>query len=1026
MKFNEDSRVKIPSILHLCRLGYEYLSLKDASWDINTNIFTDIFKKSISKINTDAASDDIDRLLEDLSLMLDNEDLGKAFYERLIEKSGIKLIDFEDFNNNTFNVVTELTYKKDDEEFRPDVILLINGMPLVFIEVKKPNNQEGILKEIDRINTRFRNKKFRKFVNITQLMLFSNNMEYDDESPLPIEGAFYASASYKKPIFNYFREEEKLNLDQLLKSENDAIENFVLKDNNLVGIKNSEEFLTNKNPNTPTHRICTSLLSRDRLKFILQYSITYVNESNGIEKHIMRYPQIFATKAIENKLEKGETKGIIWHTQGSGKTALAYYNVKHLTDYYQKKGIVPKFYFIVDRLDLLIQAGREFKSRGLIVHNVNSRDEFARTIKSAKAIENNSGKPEITVVNIQKFKDDPDVVRNTDYNLNLQRIYFLDEVHRSYNPKGSFLANLRESDPNSIKIGLTGTPLLGNDYNSKLLFGNYIHKYYYNASIKDGYTLRLIREEIETTYRLKLKKALEEIEILKGNADKREVYAHHKFVEPMLDYIVKDFEKSRISMNDATIGAMVVCDSSKQAKMMYEIFNKKYRIEKNHTLQEQNLLAAEPTTSYSDNKREDSKVTSAELILHDIGTKDERKDFVEDFKEGKIDILFVYNMLLTGFDAKRLKKLYIGRVIKSHNLLQTLTRVNRTYKDFGYGYVVDFADIQKEFDKTNKAYFDELNAELGDEMQHYSDLFMSQDEIESQISEIKEALFHFDTKNAEIFSQQITQIKDRKQMLEITKALNMSKSLYNLIRLSGNYDLLEKLDFRKLTILSREANNHLALINTKEALESTVDTANLLNIALEDVIFAFTKVKEEEMILADKLKDILQKTREALGGNFDQKDPEFISLREELERLFKKKHLNEVTKEEMEKNIEALDVIHNKAKELERKNELIKAKYENDAKYARIHKRLMEKGDLTKSESQLFEALKDLKEDADNHILQNAKILENESFVKKMMVRLVIDQFKTKHHIQLNADNFNFINNLVVKEYMNEFYGRTA
>jgi len=83
----------------------------------------------------------------------------------------------------------------------------------------------------------------------------------------------------------------------------------------------------------------------------------------------MRYPQLFATKAIEQKLTDGIRKGIIWHTQGSGKTALAYYNVRYLTDYYQKQSIIPKFYFIVDRLDLLQQAHREFISRGLIVHN---------------------------------------------------------------------------------------------------------------------------------------------------------------------------------------------------------------------------------------------------------------------------------------------------------------------------------------------------------------------------------------------------------------------------------------------------------------------------------------------------------------------------------------------------------------------------------------------------------------------------------------------------------------------------------
>ena len=313
-------------------------------------------------------------------------------------------------------------------------------------------------------------------------MVFSNNMEYDNESLQPIQGAFYASPSYHEPRFNYFREEENFDLSSLLKEEDDETENFVLKDNNLSSIKHNLDFATNKKPDTPTNRISTSLFSKDRLSFLLKYALAYANESDGIKKQIMRYPQIFATKAIVNKLDKGIRKGIIWHTQGSGKTALAFYSVRFLSDYYQNKTIITKFYFIVDRIDLLIQAQREFSSRGLIVHIVDSREEFAKEIKSKKVIHNTSGKAEITVVNIQKFKDDPNVVRKKDYNVNIQRIYFLDEVHRSYNPKGSFLANLVQSDPDSIKIGLTGTPLLGEDHNSRALFGDYIHKYYYNSS----------------------------------------------------------------------------------------------------------------------------------------------------------------------------------------------------------------------------------------------------------------------------------------------------------------------------------------------------------------------------------------------------------------------------------------------------------------------------------------------------------------------------------------------------------------
>ncbi|GAB6194458.1 type I restriction endonuclease subunit R [Desulfocastanea catecholica] len=1033
MIFSEDSRVKIPCILHLVRLGYRYLSLKNILGDEETNIFPDLFRAAITRINPGMDTDDITRLLADVKLSLENEDLGKAFYEKLTERSGTRLIDFADFSNNSFHVVTELTCKNGDDEFRPDITLLINGMPLVFIEVKKPNNREGVLAERNRIISRCRNPRFRRFINITQLMVFSNNMEYDDGSPQPIEGAFYASPSYEAPIFNYFREEEDLNPFDLLADEDDAVENEVLRDTNLSVIKHSPEFISNKSPDTPTNRICASLFSHGRLSFLLQYAFAYVNEVDGLHKHVMRYPQLFATKAIERKLDAGVRKGIIWHTQGSGKTALAYYNTRFLTDYFQKRGIIPKFYFIVDRLDLLTQAQREFSSRGLTVHTIDSREAFSRDIKATKAIHNDSGRPEITVVNIQRFEDDPDVVRTEDYDVSMQRVYFLDEVHRSYNPKGSFLANLSQSDQCAIKIGLTGTPLLGDDYNSRALFGDYIHKYYYNASIADGYTLRLIREEIATNYKLSLQEAIAAVELQQGDIDRKQIYAHPRFVEPMLDYIIEDFEKSRGALNDATIGGMVICDSAEQAKKMYIIFQSRLPskvVELHPPVRADEPvdlpMVAELSPSYATLRKQANKVKSAALILHDIGSRQERKDWVEDFKAGKIDLLFVYNMLLTGFDARRLKKLYLGRLIRKHNLLQALTRVNRPYQDFRYGYVVDFADIRKEFDATNRAYFEELQAELGDELEHYSHLFKSTVEIAGEIEAIKDILFSFDTENAEEFSRQISRIQDRATVLALKKALADARSLYNLIRLQGVYSFLDQLDFQKLGQLYRETCNHLDLLNLKERIESSADTTGLLNVALEEVLFLFTKIGEEELVLADQLKNTLRQTREALADNFDQQDPRFITLKEELERLFKKKKLNEVTQEEMTANIGALGAIHDQVKKLNRQNNQLRAKYQGDAKYTRIHKRLRERGTLSNTERRIFEALSGVKQQADDQVLQNTQLLANESYFERMMMPLVIGEFQTQQKIKLNPDTSRIINQLVITEYMNEFASGTS
>lgn len=959
MRFNEDTRVKIPTLLHLTRLGYTYLSLKTAQWDEETNIFPLLFREAISRINPQLEQGDIDRLREDTSLLLNNEDLGKAFYEQLTQRSGTRLIDFENFDNNSFHVVTELTCKNGDDEFRPDITLLINGMPLVFIEVKKPHNRDGVLAERSRINARFQNKKFRRFINITQLMLFSNNMEYDNDSPEPLEGAFYASTSYQQAMFNYFREEEPL-------------------------------------------------------RFILRYAIAYVKEKSGWEQHIMRYPQLFATKAIEQNLNEGKRQGIIWHTQGSGKTALAYYSTRYLVDYFQQQKVIPKFYFIVDRLDLLKQASREFISRGLTVHTINSREAFAQDIKQNTAIHNDTGRLEITVVNIQKFKDDPDVMNVKDYAVNIQRIYFLDEVHRSYNPTGSFLANLEQSDKSAIKIGLTGTPLLGNA-KSTALFGGYIHKYYYNKSIADGYTLRLIREAIETNYQLALQEALAKIEVEKGKLPMKDIVAHHAFVKPMLAYIVRDFEKSRTILNDNSIGGMVICDSSEQAKEMFEQFQTNYAFRS----------IAEVSSGYTAGVPLANKANTAALILHDVGSKEERDTWVEDFKAGHIDLLFVYNMLLTGFDAKRLKKLYLGRVIRDHNLLQALTRVNRTYKQHRYGYVVDFADISQEFDKTNKAYFDELQRELGDEMEHYSKLFKSTEEIEAELEAVKDVLFQYDTLNKELFSRQIAEIQDRAQVLALKKALANARSLYNLCRLFGFNDLLQRLPFAQINALYNEVENHLATLNLKERIDNQTDTSGLLNMALEEVLFKFVKIGEEELKLADELKDALRRTRETMTSNIDPKDPAFVQLKEELERLFKNRNLKEVSQEEMKHNMLTLNKIQDKVREINRKNRLLQTKYEGDIKFVRVHKRLVENSTISESERRIFEALRLVKQHADDSVMQNRHILDNNSYFERMMQRSVVQQFHQAQNIKLTPDSTRYINDLVVKEYLDEFNGVT-
>lgn len=1009
MQHNENSRVKIPALVHFTRLNYKYLSLKpyvgSGLIDEDTNIFVDLLCAAISRINDrEFTIEETKKIVSDLKVILDNDDIGRAFYAILLNGyNGVKLIDFDDTSKdkNSFCVVTELTCKNGTDEFRPDITLLINGIPLAFVEVKKPNNKNGIKAEYDRMNQRVQNKKFRRFINLTQVMVFSNNRPYDDNEVIPLEGAFYAASSYEKLFFSHFREEDT-TLIASVPEANEEIENFILKDNNLVSIKYTPEYITNSAIDTPTNSIITSLFSFSRILTILKYAVAYVErtDDNGVthlEKHLMRYPQFFATKAIESTINSGIKNGIIWHTQGSGKTALAFYNVRYLTDYYQRRGIITKFYFIVDRLDLLTQAADEFRARGLQVNEIDSKDDFIANIQSTET-SNNTGKATITVVNIQKFSKES-VVKQSDYAVNIQRIYFLDEAHRSYRPTGSFLANLLYSDRSAVMIALTGTPLIGTiydddgkpisgkKYDSKDVFGNYIHKYYYNRSIADRYTLKLIREGVSTTYKKKMQDALESIKMLKGSMQRKELYAHPAYVTPLVEYITDDFRKSRIALNENTIGGMIVCDSSEQAKAVFEEMQ---------------------GTEYS-----------SALILHDVDDKETRQGYVSDFKKGSIDFLIVYNMLLTGFDAPRLKKLYLGRVIKDHNLLQALTRVNRPYKTFRYGYVVDFADIRAEFDKTNKAYFDELQAELGDEFKQYDNIFKSQEDIVADLETIKEKLFLYDTDNAEVFSQQISALDDKKELLEIRHALELYKELFNIAKLFGYDEISDKFDLEKISALYAEVCNRIDIVNQKQVLADAQDMSAILNLALDQIEFTFKKVSENELVIADKFRETLERTRRAVQGTLDPKDPEYITLLEELQRLLAKKNIEELTADEMTANMEELERIRKAAEQKNHADSMLAAKYEGDVKFMRTHKRLKENPPPIAGDVTINQILLSLKHSVDAQIIANSHLLDNEPYFMQGMFPLIKQEFD-RHHLKYSASQVKYVGICISNEYFME------
>ena len=1067
-KFNEATRVQMPAMVHLTRLGYKYFgkiheATKGTVYDDDTNILLEVFKKKFGELNPGHEGEYL-QVLRDIRKELNDDDLGRGFYQRLRSVSPVRLVDFENPKNNDFHFTAEFTCKNGQDEFRPDITLFVNGLPLCFVEVKKPNNHGGMVAESIRMNKeRFPNKKFRRFINITQLMIFSNNMEYDTLGGIvPIQGAFYCTGARNSSPFNCFREENPgsmkiapYNRDYPYLAIDKETEKKILSDYNCQVIHTSPEYQTNLGVNTPTNRILTSMCSPERLLFILQYGIAYVRMEREVDgkiestdqKHIMRYQQMFAAMAIRQRLSEGVKSGVVWHTQGSGKTALSYYLTYILNDFYAKQNKVAKFYFIVDRLDLLEQAKQEFEARGLLVATANTRTELMEQFRQNQAQQGASGQAEITVVNIQRFAEDKEKVNITDYATNLQRIFILDEAHRGYKPGGCFLANLFEADKESIKIALTGTPLLKDERASCKVFGSYLHTYYYDKSIADGYTLKIIREDIETSYKERLSDVYDRLDTLvqKKDIKRSQIIEHPSYVEELARYISDDLRRFRKIQGDDTLGGMVICETSEQARRLYEAFTTKPTGGNSMPIQlhmdEQEWMVAEALPVYVTAK----KPLRVGLILHDSDDKETRKQIVKDFKKNmSIDLLIVFNMLLTGFDAPRLKRLYFGRKLKDHNLLQAITRVNRPYKEMRYGFVIDFADIKRNFDETNEAYLQELNrfndveeTGEGNNTDTFTQVIEDKEEIINQMKQVRQVLFNYSYDNAEEFSSEISTEEDKCILLELKHALESAKNMANIVRTFGDGDMktqFSKLEITKLPELISEVQRRIGVINQKEAFSASDETKVLINEAMMDIEFTFSKIGQEEMKIISggvELKEKWERTITAFTQNFDQEDPEYITLRDAFMQRFKEHGFVIDSIAKFNEESSALDDIIKRLQDMQKRNNVLLKRYKGDEKFARVHKRIREVNKLreSKGEKPMFSFLDDelvailniIKDDVDSKVYDRNDILKKDAYFSRTVLALINGCLYHFPQIKPEMDDYKFIQQRISQQYINQY-----
>ncbi|GAA9655080.1 hypothetical protein HpHCM49_02950 [Helicobacter pylori] len=501
-----------------------------------------------------------------------------------------------------------------------------------------------------------------------------------------------------------------------------------------------------------------------------------------------------------------------------------------------------------------------------------------------------------------------------------------------------------------------------------------MHTYSYAESIKDKHTLKLQLEIIEKSYKEKLQKIYhllqESITIEDIEVKKETIFNHERYIEEMLYYIIRDLLNFRRVNNDENLKAMVVCFSSAQARLANLFFNE---------VQEK-VLRENPNLKIL-NKLQSN------LILHD---EQEVKEKIYSFKHGDTDIVFVFNMLLTGFDLPNLKRLYIHRELKDHNLLQALARVNRSYNNMSFGYLIDFVGIKENYDKTTDDYLKELNrfnqsdSNIKDNLK---DIFADRNILEKDIKNAYDDLFDYPIDDVEAMTSAIVGISEMNELLKISRAINTLKERYNLIRTSNDEKILslkEKMDIEKISkissMLHKKAKQLHALKNINEP-KNPNDLMILEDlIALLDFKIEFKESKELHFKEKEEISTKYKQAKEMLGKIPDKQDKEVQKISKELSKLLQ----TPATSQNFEEISHSYDAIISQLKQHKEQTTNLLNKYDNDLSYANTHKRLQKHliEQNISNPTEIFTLLSALKKALDARISKRQEILNEEITLK--------------------------------------------
>ena len=684
-----ENKIQQNSINLLQSLGYKFVSreenLKLRGGKSSEVLFREILTKKLGEINgyeykgkrykfsqsnVLKAVDELAGVSLNEGLMVANERitnlllLGTSLEENLEDGTrrsfSFKFIDFENLKNNDFYVTEEFEVSRVNQSDaqkhrRPDLVLFINGIPIVVIELKKSSvSFENGIKQLEKEQGKDEIAHLFKYI---QLTIAANG-----------SGARYGTTGTAFKFYSVWKEQNEAKAKENLKS-----------------LINGREIST-------LDMTLFALLSKDRLLRLVGHYIVFDKRM----KKVCRYQQFFAIeetlKRVSAKKDGARAGGLIWHTQGSGKSLTMVMLTKLLKQIY----INSKIIVVTDRIDLDGQIHETFENTDVKAGRASSGSDLIEKLQSGVSV--------ITTLvhKFEKVKNQKVVIRDGDI------FVLVDESHRTQG--GDLHKAMKKALPLACYIGFTGTPLLKREKNSFAKFGGEIHRYTIDDAVKDGAVLPLLYEgryvgqEVLDPEGLTRKFDLISREL--GDEAKRDLqqkWARFERVassEQRLELIAVDInEHIKKTLKKSGFKAMLATQRKYDAIKYYEIFEEFGEIKSAYVI--------------SSNEHEELEGGHKEYVakawqetIRGYGSEEEYLKHVKDeFIYGdEIDLLIVVDKLLTGFDAPRASTLYIDKQLKEHNLLQAIARVNRLYDGKDYGYIIDYRGLLGELDQALTSY----------------------------------------------------------------------------------------------------------------------------------------------------------------------------------------------------------------------------------------------------------------------------------------------------------------------------------